>query len=57
VINGVWGVHRSDDGGATWTRFNDDAHQYGGIGPIAADQNTYGRLYVAGNGRGLSYSN
>jgi len=57
VINGVWGVHRSDDGGATWTRFNDDAHQYGGIGPIAADQNTYGRLYVACNGRGLSYSN
>jgi hypothetical protein len=39
VINGVWGVHRSDDGGATWTRFNDDAHQFGGIGVIAADQN------------------
>ena len=57
VINGVWGVHRSDDGGATWTRFNDDAHQYGGIGAIAADQNTYGRIYIAGNGRGLSYSN
>ena len=57
VFNGVWGVHRSDDGGATWTRFNDDAHQYGGIGAIAADQNTYGRIYIAGNGRGLSYSN
>ena len=57
VINGVWGVHRSDDGGAAWTRFNDDAHQFGGIGAIAADQNTYGRLYVAGNGRGLLFSN
>jgi xyloglucan-specific exo-beta-1,4-glucanase len=57
VINGVWGVHRSDDGGATWTRFNDDAHQFGGIGPIAADQGLYGRLYVAGNGRGLLFSN
>ncbi len=57
VINGVWGVHRSDDGGATWTRFNDDAHQYGGIGAIAADQNAYGRIYIAGNGRGLIYSN
>jgi len=57
VINGVWGVHRSDDGGATWTRFNDDAHQFGGIGVIAADQNLYGRLYVAGNGRGMLYSN
>jgi xyloglucan-specific exo-beta-1,4-glucanase len=57
VINGVWGVYRSDDGGATWTRFNDDAHQFGGIGVIAADQNLYGRLYVAGNGRGMLYSN
>jgi hypothetical protein len=57
VVNGVWGVYRSDDGGVTWTRFNDDAHQFGGIGAIAADQNTYGRIYVAGNGRGMLYSN
>jgi len=57
VVNGVWGVYRSDDAGATWTRFNDDAHQFGGIGAIAADQNTYGRIYAAGNGRGLFYSN
>ncbi|MFL6677103.1 MAG: dockerin [Burkholderiaceae bacterium] len=57
VVNGVWGVYRSDDAGASWTRFNDDAHQYGGIGAIAADQNAYGRVYIAGNGRGLSYSN
>jgi hypothetical protein len=57
VINGVWGVYRSDDGGATWTRFNDDAHQFGGIGVIAADQNVYGRLYISGNGRGVLYSN
>ena len=57
VINGVWGVHRSDDGGATWTRFNDDAHQFGGIGAIAADQGIYGRIYVSGTGRGLLYSN
>jgi xyloglucan-specific exo-beta-1,4-glucanase len=57
VISGVWGVHRSDDGGATWTRFNDDAHQFGGIGAIAADQNTYGRIYISGTGRGMLYSN
>jgi xyloglucan-specific exo-beta-1,4-glucanase len=57
VVNGVWGVYRSDDGGATWERFNDDAHQFGGIGVIAADHNVYGRLYVAGNGRGVLYSN
>jgi len=57
TINGQWGVHRSDDGGATWTRFNDDAHQFGGIGVMAADQNIYGRIYVSGTGRGLLYSN
>lgn len=57
VINGVWGIHRSDDGGATWTRFNDDAHQFGGIGVVAADQSVYGRIYVSGTGRGLLYSN
>jgi xyloglucan-specific exo-beta-1,4-glucanase len=57
VVNGVWGVYRSDDGGATWTRFNDDAHQFGGIGVMAGDWNTYGRIYVSGTGRGLLYSN
>ena len=57
VVNSVWGVYRSDDGGATWNRFNDDAHQFGGIGAMAADWNTYGRIYVNGTGRGLLYSN
>ncbi|HEY8881143.1 MAG TPA: dockerin, partial [Roseateles sp.] len=57
VRGGVWGVHRSDDGGTTWTRFNDDAHQFGGIGVMAADQGVYGRIYVSGTGRGLLYSN
>ena len=56
VINGVWGVHRSEDAGVTWARFNDDAHQFGGIGAIAADQNIYGRIYVSGTGRGLLYT-
>lgn len=57
VIGGVWGVYHSGDGGATWSRFNDDAHQFGGIGVMAADQNVYGRVYVSGTGRGLLYSN
>ena len=57
TMNGVWGVYHSDDGGATWSRFNDDAHQFGGIQHIAADWNTYGRIYVNGTGRGLIYSN
>jgi hypothetical protein len=53
----VWGVYRSDDGGTSWKRHNDDAHQFGGIGVMAADQNTYGRIYVSGTGRGLLYRN
>lgn len=57
VMNGKWGVYRSDDGGVAWTRFNDDAHQFGGMGLMAADQNVYGRIYASGNGRGLLYSN
>jgi xyloglucan-specific exo-beta-1,4-glucanase len=56
VINGVWGVYRSDDGGTTWRRFNDDKHQYGGIGVLAADQTVPGRLYMAGSGRGILFS-
>jgi len=55
--NGVWGVYQSDDGGATWTRFNNDTHQYGGIGVMAGDWNTYGRIYFSGTGRGLIYTN
>ena len=53
LISGVWGVPCSDDGRATGTRFNDDAHQLGGIGLIAAYRNLYRRLSVAGNGRGF----
>jgi hypothetical protein len=57
TMNGVWGVYHSDDGGATWARFNDDAHQFGGIGQMAGDWNTYGRIYFSGTGRGLVYTN
>ncbi|MGM9489256.1 dockerin [Ideonella sp. YS5] len=57
AINGVWGVYRSDDAGASWTRINDDASRFGGIGMIAADQNIHGRVYVSGSGRGVLYSN
>jgi xyloglucan-specific exo-beta-1,4-glucanase len=56
VVNGVWGVYASDDGGVTWRRFNDDKHQYGGVGQLAADQTVPGRLYMAGSGRGVLFS-
>ena len=57
VINGVWGVYRSDNGGGSWSRINDDKHQFGGIGVIAADQNIAGRLYIGGGGRGVLFNN
>jgi photosystem II stability/assembly factor-like uncharacterized protein len=50
-------VWESDDAGSTWTRFNDNNHQFGGIRTLAGDWNTYGRIYVAGAGRGVLYSN
>ncbi|GGU31697.1 cellulose binding domain-containing protein [Streptomyces daghestanicus] len=55
-IAGVRGVFRSTDQGATWTRINDDAHQWGWTGAaITGDPRVYGRVYVATNGRGVVY--
>ncbi|MFI6804898.1 cellulose binding domain-containing protein [Streptomyces luteogriseus] len=55
-IGGVRGVFRSTDKGATWTRINDDAHQWGWTGAaITGDPRVYGRVYVSTNGRGVLY--
>ena len=56
VINNVWGVYRSDNGGTNWRRINDDKHQYAGIGNLAADQTVPGRVFASGNGRGVVFS-
>jgi xyloglucan-specific exo-beta-1,4-glucanase len=56
TIGGIEGLYRSDDMGANWTRINDNAHQFGGIGRITADNVTYGRVYVSGGGRGILYN-
>ncbi|GAA2063795.1 RICIN domain-containing protein [Streptomyces albiaxialis] len=58
TVKDVTGIFRSTDKGATWTRVNDDAHQWGAIGGsgvITGDPDTYGRVYVGTNGRGLQY--
>ncbi|MGW7438019.1 RICIN domain-containing protein [Streptomyces sp. NPDC054849] len=58
TVKDVSGVFRSTDKGVTWLRVNDDAHQWGsiaGVGVIAGDPDTYGRVYVGTNGRGLQY--
>jgi hypothetical protein len=50
TVGGVAGLYRSDNAGASWVRVNDDAHQWGGIGALAADNATAGRVYLAGRG-------
>ncbi|MBW8882167.1 MAG: exo-alpha-sialidase, partial [Asticcacaulis sp.] len=49
--NNVQGVFQSLDGGTTWTRINDDKHQWGGPGWVTGDMRIFGRVYVSG-GRG-----
>ncbi|MFJ2756873.1 carbohydrate-binding protein [Nocardioides sp. NPDC087217] len=58
TVEDVTGVFRSTDEGATWLRVNDKAHQWGAIGSvgvITGDPDTYGRVYIGTNGRGLQY--
>jgi hypothetical protein len=55
TIAGQRGVFRSDDGGKTWIRINDDAHQYGLLLQITGDPRIYGRVYLGTHGRGILY--
>ncbi|GJF25122.1 hypothetical protein SHO565_56860 [Streptomyces sp. HO565] len=58
-------ILRSDDRGTTWqrtdeskswTRINDDRHQWGWTGEtITGDPRVHGRVYLATNGRGIQY--
>jgi len=57
-VNNVVGIFRSIDEGTTWTRVNDENHQYGGPGNgtfVMGDWNVYGRVYMSTAGRGLVY--
>ncbi|MEV5338090.1 1,4-beta-glucanase [Streptomyces sp. NPDC052676] len=56
AVGDTTAVYRSDDEAATWTRINDDRHQWGWTGEtITGDPRVYGRVYVATNGRGIQY--
>ena len=56
-VDGVRGVFRSDDAGASWIRINDDDHQYGIANTsLIGDPRIYGRAYLATNGRGIFYA-
>jgi photosystem II stability/assembly factor-like uncharacterized protein len=51
----IYGIFRSEDAGATWTRINDDQHQFGPLATIAADPRVYGRVYIGTMGRGALF--
>lgn len=51
----VEGIFRSDDGGSSWTRINDDRHMFGSAGLIIGDPKKYGRVYIGTHGRGILY--
>lgn len=55
TIEGVYGFYLSNDGGWSWTRVNDDDHQFGDIRSIDGDKHVAGRFYVATGARGLIY--
>lgn len=55
TIQCEYGFYRSVDGGITWSRINDDRHQYGDIRSISGDPRVFGRIYVATGTRGLVY--
>jgi hypothetical protein len=54
-IGGLLALFRSDDTGASWTRINDDRHQYGRMSRVTGDPRVYGRVYFATGGRGVIY--
>lgn len=56
TVSGVTGLFTSIDQGVTWTRINDDAHEFGGTGNgqfVIGDMNVYGRVYMSTVGRGV----
>jgi hypothetical protein len=55
TIKGEYGFYRSQDGGVTWIRINDDNNQYGDIRSITGDPRVFGRIYVATGTKGLVY--
>ncbi|HEY4389856.1 MAG TPA: X2-like carbohydrate binding domain-containing protein [Paenibacillus sp.] len=55
-IDGIRGIFRSNDAGASWVRINDNQHQYASTNSaITGDPRIYGRVYIGTNGLGIVY--
>jgi|GEM_PF-318331 len=55
VANGLSGISRSDDGGASWVLIDDPEHKFGNINDISGDPDVYGRIYLASQHRGVLF--
>jgi photosystem II stability/assembly factor-like uncharacterized protein len=49
------GIFRSDDGGTSWVKINDDKHRFR-VDVLAGDSRTPGRVYLGTSGRGIIYA-
>ena len=49
----AYGMYRSLDGGAHWTRINDDEHQFGDLRALSGDSRVFGRVYLGTGSRGI----
>ena len=53
---GTLGLFRSTDLGGSWTRINDDAHQFpAGAKTLAGDRQVFGRVFIGSGGCGIAY--
>ena len=55
-VGSVSGIFRSTDGGASWIRIDDAAHEFGYINVIQGDPRVFGRVYLGTGGRGILYA-
>lgn len=54
-VNIGYGIYRSDDIGVTWIKINNGEQFFTNPQFCAGDENVYGRVYIATNGRGVLY--
>lgn len=55
IINGTYGIFRSDNEGSTFTKINDSKQMYGDVRTITGDPRVYGRVYIGTGSRGVLY--